>query len=172
MALRWPTTNWRHRTVRWHIGPVQYLSDKEGGQSLSQTGGYRTPYGVLAGSNLFGFLLVTCSQMLWIKNKATKLLKIKDLRPPKYYLLLNIMIFRRRSWRTCLHHSWESEYIEIINVIHPHIYFIMYRWILIEFTLHWYLRLVRRCWRESGYNSAWTVRWYCSSIYRHGTQPG
>jgi hypothetical protein len=29
-----------------------------------------------------------------------------------------------------------------------------------------------REWRESDYNPAWTVRCYCSSIYRHGTQPG
>jgi hypothetical protein len=26
-----------------------------------------------------------------------------------------------------------------------------------EFILHWYLRLVRRCWRERNYNPAWTV---------------
>jgi hypothetical protein len=35
-----------------------------------------------------------CSQMLYIKNKATQLLMIKDLRPLKHYLLLDIMIFR------------------------------------------------------------------------------
>jgi hypothetical protein len=46
-------------------------------------------------------LLFTCSQMQWIKNKATKLLSIKNLRPSKHYLLLEITIFRRRSWRTC-----------------------------------------------------------------------
>jgi hypothetical protein len=38
-----------------------------------------------------------CSQMLYIKNKATQLLMIKDLRPSKNYLLWDIMIFRRRS---------------------------------------------------------------------------
>jgi hypothetical protein len=48
-------------------------------------------------------MLVTCFQMLWIKNKATQLLKVKDLRPPKYYFLSDMIIFRRRSWRTCLH---------------------------------------------------------------------
>jgi hypothetical protein len=38
-----------------------------------------------------------CSQMLYIKNKTTRLLTIKDLRPSKHYLLLDIMIFGRRS---------------------------------------------------------------------------
>jgi hypothetical protein len=42
-------------------------------------------------------MLVTCSQMLWIKNKATQLLNIKDLCPSKHYLLSDIMIFERRS---------------------------------------------------------------------------
>jgi hypothetical protein len=51
------------------------------------------------------YVLVTCSQMLWIKNKTTKLSNIKDLCPPKHYLLSDIMIFRRRSWRTRLHDS-------------------------------------------------------------------
>jgi hypothetical protein len=38
-----------------------------------------------------------CSLMLYIKNKTTQLLTIKGLRPSKHYLLLDIMIFRRRS---------------------------------------------------------------------------
>jgi hypothetical protein len=38
-----------------------------------------------------------CSRMLYIKNKATQLLTIKDLRPSTHYLLSGIMIFRRRS---------------------------------------------------------------------------
>jgi hypothetical protein len=29
-------------------------------------------------------MLVTCSQMLYIKNKATQLLMVKDLRPSKH----------------------------------------------------------------------------------------
>jgi hypothetical protein len=37
------------------------------------------------------------SQMLYIKNKTTKLFVIKDLRPSKHYLLLDIMISGRRS---------------------------------------------------------------------------
>jgi hypothetical protein len=41
--------------------------------------------------------LVTCSQMLWIKNKATQVLMVKDLRPSKHYLPWDIMIFGRRS---------------------------------------------------------------------------
>jgi hypothetical protein len=38
------------------------------------------------------FVLVTCSQMLYIKNKATQLLVIMDLRLPKHYLLMGIML--------------------------------------------------------------------------------
>jgi hypothetical protein len=38
-----------------------------------------------------------CSRMLYIKNKVTQLLMIRDLCPSKHYLLLDIMIFRRRS---------------------------------------------------------------------------
>jgi hypothetical protein len=38
-----------------------------------------------------------CSQMLYIKNKATQLLMIKDLRPLKHYLLSGIMILRQRA---------------------------------------------------------------------------
>jgi hypothetical protein len=38
-----------------------------------------------------------CSQMLYIKNKVTQLLMIRDLRPLKHYLPWDIMIFRRRS---------------------------------------------------------------------------
>jgi hypothetical protein len=37
-------------------------------------------------------LLVTCSQMLWIKNKATQLLKIKGLRLSKQYFHMDIML--------------------------------------------------------------------------------
>ena len=38
-----------------------------------------------------------CSRMLYIKNKTTQLLTIRDLRHSKHYLLWDIMIFRRRS---------------------------------------------------------------------------
>jgi hypothetical protein len=38
-----------------------------------------------------------CSRILYIKNKTTRLSVIKDLRPSKHYLLLDIMIFGRRS---------------------------------------------------------------------------
>jgi hypothetical protein len=31
-------------------------------------------------------LLVTCSKMLRVKNKATQMLMVKDLSPPKHYL--------------------------------------------------------------------------------------
>jgi hypothetical protein len=49
-------------------------------------------------------MLVTCSQILYIKNKTTQLLMVKDLRPSKHYVLSDIMIFRRRSRMTYLHH--------------------------------------------------------------------
>jgi hypothetical protein len=39
----------------------------------------------------------SCSQMLYIKNKATQLLTIRDLRPSKHYFPWDIMIYRRRS---------------------------------------------------------------------------
>jgi hypothetical protein len=48
-------------------------------------------------------LLVTCSRMLWIKNKATQLLIIMDLHLPKHYLHIRIMLIRRRSRRTYLY---------------------------------------------------------------------
>jgi hypothetical protein len=38
-----------------------------------------------------------CSRMLYIKNKATQLLTIRDLHPSKHYFPWDIMIFRRRS---------------------------------------------------------------------------
>jgi hypothetical protein len=38
-----------------------------------------------------------CSQMLYIKNKATQLLMIKNLRLSKHYLLLGIIILRQRA---------------------------------------------------------------------------
>jgi hypothetical protein len=44
-----------------------------------------------------------CSRMLYIKNKATQLLTIKELRPLKHYLLSGIMFLRRRVRRVNLH---------------------------------------------------------------------
>jgi hypothetical protein len=49
-------------------------------------------------------MLVTCPQMLRVKNKATQLLIIKDLRPSKHYILTCIMLLRRRSRKANLHH--------------------------------------------------------------------
>jgi hypothetical protein len=40
-------------------------------------------------------MLLTCSRVMWVKNKATQLLRIKDLHPSKHYLISDIMIFRR-----------------------------------------------------------------------------
>jgi hypothetical protein len=53
------------------------------------------------------YMLFTCSQMMWIKNKATQLLKIKDLRPSKHYFLLDIIIF---TWS-------EREIVSIFPII-------------------------------------------------------
>jgi hypothetical protein len=36
-------------------------------------------------------MLVTCSQILQIKNKATQLLMVKDLHPSKHYFLSDII---------------------------------------------------------------------------------
>ena len=52
-----------------------------------------------------------CSKMLYIKNKATQLLMIKNFRPSKHYLLSGIMILRRRAWMAYLHHL--SKYIQM-----------------------------------------------------------
>ena len=50
-------------------------------------------------------MLETCSQMLWIKNKATqKKLMVNALRPSKHYFPEDITIFGRRSRRTYLLH--------------------------------------------------------------------
>jgi hypothetical protein len=57
------------------------------------------------------------------------------------------------------------------SFIHLYIYFIIYRWTLTKFTLHWYIRLDWRCWRESDYNPAWIIRGYCSPIIGTGHNP-
>jgi hypothetical protein len=44
-----------------------------------------------------GANVAPCFQMLYIKNNTTRLLIIRDLHPSKHYLLLDIMISRRRS---------------------------------------------------------------------------
>jgi hypothetical protein len=49
-----------------------------------------------------------CSRMLYIKNKATQLLMIRDLHLSKHYFPWDIMIFRRRSRRAYLHHFSEQ----------------------------------------------------------------
>jgi hypothetical protein len=45
-------------------------------------------------------MLFTCSQMLWIKKKATQLLSIKDLHPSKHYLLTDIMIHQMKAMKS------------------------------------------------------------------------
>jgi hypothetical protein len=53
---------------------------------------------------LFEYLLGTCSQVLWVKKRQHKILKVKLFCSSKHYFSWDIMIFRRRSWRTSLHH--------------------------------------------------------------------
>jgi hypothetical protein len=94
-------------------------------------------------------VLSTCSQMLWIKNKATQLLIIKDLRPSKHYLLGGIMLLRRES-RTYFHHintrigTRRGKYDVYVLIIHLFLHSIKHVWISTMLILHWYLRLARR----------------------------
>jgi hypothetical protein len=46
---------------------------------------------------IFNIYVGLCYQMLYIKNKTTQLLMIKNLRPSKHYLISDIMILRRRA---------------------------------------------------------------------------
>jgi hypothetical protein len=119
---------------------------------------------------------------------------VKDLRPSKHYFLLDIMVLRRRSWRTYPHHFYHisinvnrqmKEYTSIqedkdnnchIPMIY-HYYYLYWAWINIVNICITILPSAcqkveerERC--ESDYNPAWTIPCYCSSIYRHGTQPG
>jgi hypothetical protein len=74
-------------------------------------------------------MLVTRSQMLWIKNKATQLLIVRDLRPPKHYLPMGIILIKQRSRRTYLHHSiskheiQKNKHDDSILIIHLLLYF-------------------------------------------------
>jgi hypothetical protein len=69
-------------------------------------------------------VLVTCSQTLWVKNKATQLIIIKDLRPSKHYFLTGIMLLRQRSIKTYLHYinarigMRRNKYVNYILIIH------------------------------------------------------
>jgi hypothetical protein len=69
-------------------------------------------------------MLATCSQMLWVRNKATQLLIIKDLRASRHYPLAGIMALRRRSRRTHLLHvntrveMRRNKYYDHILIIH------------------------------------------------------
>jgi hypothetical protein len=57
-----------------------------------------------------------CSQMLYIKSKKTQLLTIKDLRPLIHYLLSGLMILKRRSRRTYLHHLSKQVQIKVHEI--------------------------------------------------------
>jgi hypothetical protein len=87
-------------------------------------------------------LLVTCSQILDVKNKATQLLIVRDLRPLKHYLPMGIILIRRRSRKTYLHHSIGKHEIQrnkhgnIIFIIHLLLYFIKHIRILTMLILH------------------------------------
>jgi hypothetical protein len=95
-------------------------------------------------------MLVTCSQILWVKNKATQLLIIKDLCPMKHYFFTSIMLLRRRSRRTYLHHidirigMRRNKYDNYILKIHLFLHSIKHIWIITMLILHWYLRLAQR----------------------------
>jgi hypothetical protein len=66
-------------------------------------------------------MLVTCSRMMWTKNKATQLLIIVDLRISKHYLHMGIMLIIQRSRRTYLHHlicEWECKRMKTVTAFH------------------------------------------------------
>jgi hypothetical protein len=75
-------------------------------------------------------MLVTCSQMMWIKNKATQLLRIKDLRPLKHYLL-----FGYNDLQTKVMKDISSSFMRIRthrdntcnSFIHSYMYFMIYK---------------------------------------------
>ena len=97
-----------------------------------------------------GPLFSNASQMLWVKNKATWLLIVKNMLPPKHYLLTGIMLLGRRPRRAHLHHintgieMRRNEYDSHILIIHLLFHSIKHIWISTMLMLHWYLRLVRR----------------------------
>jgi hypothetical protein len=74
------------KSIKAPMGTNMHLDLNAGGKSV-----YQKVYRSMIGS--VGF----CSRMLYIKDKATHLLTIRDLRPSKHYLLRDIMIFRQRS---------------------------------------------------------------------------
>jgi hypothetical protein len=95
-------------------------------------------------------MLVTCSQMLYVKNKATQLLTIMNLRLPKHYLHMGIMLIKWRSRRTYLHQLIYEIGIRkdkdgnCISLINSYLHSMNHIWILTVLILHWYLRLARR----------------------------
>jgi hypothetical protein len=127
-------------------------------------------------------LLGTCSQMLWVKDKATQNVKYqKALRPSNHYFLSDIVNLGRRSWRSYLHDhdkKWrtfklntESNTIIVNIIINLFLIFIIH---LNKNKLQVYLRYEGKEYRRDAKmnaQSAWTVRGYCSPIYRHGSQP-
>jgi hypothetical protein len=50
-------------------------------------------------------VLFTCSQILWIKNKATQLLEIMDLHPLKHHLLSDLMVLEGLEGHTFIIHE-------------------------------------------------------------------
>jgi hypothetical protein len=73
-----------------------------------------------------------------------------DLRLPKHYLHMGIMLIRWRSGRTYLHQLIceigirKDKDGNSISLIHLYLHSINHIWILIVLILHWYLRLARR----------------------------
>jgi hypothetical protein len=72
-------------------------------------------------------MLGTCSQMLWLKNKATqKMLNVTALRPSKHYFTWDIMIFDEGyEGHTFMNITYHNE--EGITCDTPGVYFVLCR---------------------------------------------
>jgi hypothetical protein len=85
-------------------------------------------------------MLVTCSQMLYVKNKATQSLIIMDLRLPKHYFHTGLMLIRRRLRRTYLHHllcEQKCKEMKIVTAYHQFYIFEFYE-NMYEYLQYWY----------------------------------
>jgi hypothetical protein len=84
------------------------------------------------------------------QKQGNTIVIIKDLRPSKHYFFAGIMLLRRRSRRTYLHHintrigMRRNKYDNYILIIHLFLHSIKHIWKTTMLILHWYLRLARR----------------------------